>query len=301
MKESERSSAYSWLINLLRKYKGGLTLREINREWMSNDDLSEGKEIPRATFKRWKNEILTERKIDIVCVKDNGYRYKIASQMDNGFEDLYDWIMDSVALGRTLEKCSNLRDRILVDQIPSDRYLDSVVTAMKKNLMIELSYNDYTRGTFEEVIVAPYGMKTYHNRWYVLGRRKDGEMKVYGLDRAEAVKITKEKFKFDPTFDVESAFSEYYGVRLDKDVALETVVIRAHGFEKEIYQRQKIHHSQRMVDKGKDYADFELRLRPTFDFVSYLESRGRFVEILQPQWLREELVRVHREAIERNS
>lgn len=167
--------------------------------------------------------------------------------------------------------------------------------------MIEIVYQEYDAAEGKSITIKPYCLKTYHQRWYVLGKLIDGTLNVYGLDRVNKVTKTKESFTIDPDFDAEEFFSEYYGVRLDKDVKVERVVLRARLNERFILEKQPVHHTQNKIGEGENYADFELTLRPTFDFVTYLESQGRFIEVLEPQWLRKELVRVHSEAIARQN
>ena len=44
------------------------------------------------------------------------------------------------------------------------------------------------------------------------------------------------------------------------------------------------------------YVDFELRLRPTADFFTPLLSRGGAIKVMEPQWVADEIARLHREA-----
>lgn len=301
MTDQERLMAYDWLIKLLRKSPHGLTREEISNYWRNNTDLSSGNDLPVATFKRWRHAILDIYKIDIRCEEKSGYRYVIGNRDDVGRDMVHKWMMRSVAIGRTLSDSQQIYDRILIEPTPSDLFLDVVISAMNKSVCVVIDYQEYDETKAQLVRLEPYCLKTYHHRWYLLGKKTDGTMQVYGLDRVNSVAMTKESFRFDPTFDAEYYFSEYYGVRLDNDVPLERVVIRAHHNERHIFRRQPIHHSQRLIAECDEYCDYEYRLRPTFDFVSYLESQGRFVEVIKPEWLRKELVRVHTQAIDRNA
>ena len=53
--------------------------------------------------------------------------------------------------------------------------------------------------------------------------------------------------------------------------------------------RYMLHPSQREIYTSDEYADFELHLRPTYDFCMELLKVGAMIEVLEPQSLRHQL------------
>lgn len=51
--------------------------------------------------------------------------------------------------------------------------------------------------------------------------------------------------------------------------------------------------------RHRNAIDIELYLKPTMDFSGKLLSRGSWIEVLEPQWLREDVVKRYKEAISR--
>jgi len=47
-----------------------------------------------------------------------------------------------------------------------------------------------------------------------------------------------------------------------------------------------LHLSQKELCSCNEYADFELTLRPTYDFIMELQSYGTMIEVMEPQSLR---------------
>ena len=109
-------------------------------------------------------------------------------------------------------------------------------------------------------------------------------------DSGEAMEIR--RLFFDPA----GWFKNCYGIVRDKDVPVETIIIRAFGQEANYLRDLPFHHSQKEIAIEDGYSDFELTLSPTADFLTPLMSRGSAIKILQPQWLADEIKRLHLEA-----
>ena len=60
-----------------------------------------------------------------------------------------------------------------------------------------------------------------------------------------------------------------------------------------------IHPSQVQIAEGPDFIDYEVYLRPTSDFKAHCASKGQWLIVLSPQSLADEIVQIHREAIEK--
>lgn len=50
-----------------------------------------------------------------------------------------------------------------------------------------------------------------------------------------------------------------------------------------------LHHSQKLLEDSAEYADFDLFLAPTFDFIMRLLSAGAMIEVISPASLRKTL------------
>ena len=115
----------------------------------------------------------------------------------------------------------------------------------------------------------------------------------------ENVEILDEKFNIDDDFDASDYFSECFGIVVGDGTKAEKIVLRAYGTEANYVRDLPLHHSQCEIDSTDEYADFELFMRPTSDFKAHLLSRGQWAVVLEPQWLADEIVKWHRDAIEK--
>ena len=170
------------------------------------------------------------------------------------------------------------------------------VEAMRRSVCIKIRYRRYGRTEDSELTVEPYCIKLFRRRWYLLSHTGKGYM-VLSFDRITDITLTDEPFTVDPDFDADSFFSEYYGVMVDARIPLTRIVLRAYGNERYALRDLPLHHSQRLLEEGDEYVDFELFLRPTTDFLAHILSRGRWVEVIFPDAIAQQISDMHRDAI----
>lgn len=278
---------YIWLIDTIRR-AGKISLEEISGRWERNKDLSDYKPLSRATFNRWKDAIFSQFGIIISCQRAGGYLYYIENPEDIDEDELKKWMLDSFAVSNLISENLSLKDRILVTQIPSARnHLATLLEAMKENRVVTITYCGFNKSQSHSFPVEPYCVKLFDNRWYVLAHNvRFDDCRIYGLDRIERLEVTDETFKLPEDFSASEYFSDYFGIVIDKDIRPQRIVIRAYDEHIPYMKSLPLHRSQRLLEENDGYADFELFLAPTYDFVMGLLHVGTMIEVMSPASLR---------------
>ena len=223
---------YIWVINALyRAGSHGLSLKELSDKWERDESISYGEPLPRQTFNRWKDNILMSLGVNIDCRLKGGYRYYISNPESLANGELSRWLLDTYSTANTLSQNTSLKDRILVEEIPSSRhFLTDIVDAMKGNNVIMATYRNFHYKNSYTFPIAPYCLKMFQKRWYVLALSiNEDRLRIYGLDRFENIEITKDHFKFPCDFNAKDYFSSFFGVVIDEDIPLQRIVVRAFG------------------------------------------------------------------------
>lgn len=281
---------YIWVVNALyKKGERGLSLKELNDKWRHDENISNGEPLPRQTFDRWKGNILMTFGVDIECRLKGGYRYYISNPECLSERGLSRWLLDTYSTANTLSQSTQLKDRILVEEIPSNRnFLTNIIEAMKNNHVVMLTYKSFIHGKQYSFSAEPYCIKMFQKRWYLLARNlDDGSMRIYGLDRLESMEETSEHFSMPKDFDAKSYFSTFYGIVTDEKVPIQRIVVRAKKQHQHYLRSLPLHPTQKEIFTCGEYADFELTLRPTYDFIMELLHVGNMIEVLEPESLRQ--------------
>ncbi len=101
--------------------------------------------MSRATFNRHRQEILEIFGIDIDCDRSEGNRYYIAGDEDFDCDSIQEWMLSTLSVGSLLLQSLSLKDRILLEHIPSaNETLKQILQAMKKNVKIVVEHKNNT-------------------------------------------------------------------------------------------------------------------------------------------------------------
>lgn len=289
---------YIWLVNTIhRAHK--ISFGDINRKWLETE-MSEGISMARSTFNRHKDAIQDMFGIYIECDKKDGFKYYIGNEEVLDEDTIQNWMLSTLSVNNILSESRAVHDRILLESIPSDGdALHSFIDAMKRNVRIRVRYRRYGVDTESDMILDPYCVKLFGRRWYALVKfPAASRLFTLAFDRMLLLEATEEKFEFDKDFIPLQHFQECYGIVHDENVPMERIVIRAIGRESFYMRDLPLHHSQKEITSNEEYTDFELFIRPTPDFFSPLLARGAAIKVIKPQWIADELKRLHQEAVE---
>lgn len=275
---------YIWLVNTIRRARR-ISLAELNDKWVETD-MSGGVEMARTTFNRHKDAIQDIFGIYIECNRKDGYRYSIGNPKVLEDDTVQNWMLSTLSLSNVVSESLSLKDRIMAERVSvDDKLLEQLIKAMKTGHRVNIRYRQYGSPQSYWTGADPYCLKLFHQKWYLLGRLFDDKYMMFCLNMIEEVKTQQHAFKMDKDFHAADFFEPYFGVVIDEDMPTEHIAIRAYGDERYELNDVPMHKSQNVKTwyDDEDYADIEVKLKPTPDFIDYLLSKKGRLEVLRPQ------------------
>ncbi len=284
---------YVWLVDVIYR-TGKITFEEINDLWSRSILNEDGEDIPLRTFHNHRKAIEQMFDINIECEKRNGYKYYIENAEDMEQGGVRSWLLNTFAVNNLINESHKLKQRILFEKIPSGQmYLTPIIEAMRDNLSIELTYQNFWRDSPNTFEIYPYCIKVFRQRWYVIGYSPSKErILIYALDRIKQVYITNNTFQLPKDFDGESFFADCFGIIAGDGAKAERVLIKVYKNQDSYIKALPLHHSQKEEEQATDYTIFSYYIIPTFDFRQELLSHGAEVEVLSPEWFRNEIAEI---------
>ena len=284
-------SKYVWVIETIYRHKK-LSFKELNELWLQ-DDISRGVELPKRTFDNWKDEIWDTFGICILNERRGRYRYYIENEEDIANGAVTSWLYSTISVVKTLSNSRDIKERILLENIPSGQeFLQMIIDAMKANLQLNITYRSYWSDEECCFDVKPYCVKLFRQRWYMVAKSthayyNDKPPMIYSLDRILQLTVKQETFEMPKDWNSKEFFEGCFGVCRSLDI--EVVKLKVSALQANYIRDLKLHDTQEEVEHNDKYSIFTYRLRPEYDFQQELLRHGEDVEVLEPQWLREEI------------
>lgn len=325
---------YLWLVDTIYS-AGSITRDEIDRRWVHSayNDAHES-QYGERNFHRHREAIFEIFGIDIVCnhttkryyienlgdLRQTGLREQASdagetlcqssSPLQNcksfvggpSYSSIRAWLIDTFAINNMVNLAGNMKDRILFEPIPEgSRYLSSIVSAMKEEKRILLTYQRFNSPEPHSFLLDPYCLKVFKQRWYLIGKSEDHpeehEPRVYALDRVKDIAVTDKEFKIPRNFKASRFFEGYFGVdrRIQEPAR---ILIKMNAKDAPYLRTLPIHGSQFELEKTEEFSIFGFYVAPTYDFIQELRKHGANLEVLEPEELREKFREEHEKALE---
>ena len=269
-----------WLIATIRQNER-LTLKALQEKWAAD---KMGDVLYRSSFNRYRDKIFELFGLVMEC--DEKYRYYFANPCELADHSIESWLLSTMTVNVALADSQTVKDRIVLESVPEgEQYLPDIIRAIRTNRRLRMGYLKFGAEGYVKV-VCPFVLKLFGQRWYLLARTDDDQMRVYALDRMTMLELTDDVFAMPADFSPQAYFSEYFGVLTDGGTPLEHVVVRAYGKTANYLRTLPLHHSQQEIATTEDYTDFTLDVRPTPDFIGELLKYDQGLEVLNPANLR---------------
>ena len=283
---------YVWLVDTIYKAKR-ISFDEINLRWLDND-MSEGKPLALRTFHKWR--IAIEEMFGLIIENEQGgkYRYYIqnADELKNG--SMRSWLFNTMTVSNLMMDNVSIKDKVLFEEIPDgEQYLPTILEALKKNVVLGMTYKSFSRDEENTFEVEPLCLKAFKQRWYLVARSPYYDMiMIYALDRVHWLELKDKNFKYPKDFIPEEFFNDCFGIIADQKIDAETVKIKVSAGQANYLRTLTLHQSQQEIERTDEYSIFTVYLRPTFDFRQEILSQGSDIEVLSPKWFRDEVAEI---------
>lgn len=189
----------------------------------------------------------------------------------------------------------NLIDFEHNDRLKGIENLSSLIDATINHQPLEITYQSY-KGRAQTSVLHPYFMKEYNGRWFLFGYNEAYQrISNYALDRIKAYHSKDVPFFRNTSTNFEDCFKDIIGVTIpDAGVSTETVVLRFSPERFPYVLSKPIHQSQVVTNPAEH--EIAITVKPTRELRQQIFSFIPDVEVVSPQWLRDEI----REKIKEN-
>ena len=161
--------------------------------------------------------------------------------------------------------------------------------AIRKKTTVELRYQSFKMQEPQTLIVHPYYLKQYNNRWFLFCCNGDHtNLSNYPLDRILSVKLAHVPYR-ETRIDFDEYFSDMIGVSRKDGQQSEVVILRYPKDQYKYVATKPWHGSQKVLEENKDYVIVQLDVILNYELEQQILSFGDYVEVIAPKSLREKV------------
>lgn len=268
---------------------------------LEQDDSSEKIKFSIRTFQREIKEIESLFNVEIKC--NNEGQYYIA---ENNMRKEVERFAQNFLFINFQKYFENFEHHIVFDHssFKGIEYLSDIQYAIKNHNCLLLKYEkfDLKNHNIQNRNIAPYGLKEYRGRWYLLGKDIDiNEFRTFGLDRVKELSITNQRHILPLDFNINEYFKETIGVTIDKNKPVELIELKTNKFLGNYIKNLPIHHTQKIVDETDDSVVFRFKLQINNEFINELMLYSDDITVIRPLVLRNKLVQRAQQIIENHN
>lgn len=165
-------------------------------------------------------------------------------------------------------------------------FMDLLLDCCKVGIPISFVHYSYKNEVFKPVVLHPYVVREFENRWYVFGYSETHNAnRSFGLDRIyEPIKLDLH-YKKGNTKQILSFLNDMYGVFPLTTEEPIPVVLRADRLTTKFLSAYPIHISQVVEKYDFGSSEITLTLIPTMELIQFVRSYGQSLKVVEPKWL----------------
>lgn len=177
-------------------------------------------------------------------------------------------------------------------QLKGIEFLSELIDSAVNHTPLKIIYKTFS-GIEKTRIVHPYHLKQYNNRWFLFGLQESDKHENFitnmALDRIVSFSRPS-NIAFIPNNDIDfsTRFKDVVGVTIPDDHPdVEEVILKFDPARFPYIVSKPIHSSQKIVNE-EEYT-LSLNVRPNKELEAQIFSFGHQVEVIKPEWLRQQI------------
>ncbi len=176
------------------------------------------------------------------------------------------------------------------------QFLIPLIRFIRNKKVIRVYYQPFYEDKPYFIIVHPYLLKEYRNRWYLIGLNDTKkELRTYGLDRIWEVEELNQEY-IPKKFNAKDYFRNIVGI-ISPVGEPPGIRIEVQRHQAQYLITQPLHESQFIESEDEEKLIFGYKVHPTYEFKAMILAMGSDVKVLSPESFKKEVLRELNDAI----
>lgn len=203
----------------------------------------------------------------------------------------FEWVNELVP--KLKQGLSSEETAVTIMEFDSNQYLKGIENlgplhnAIYYKKVLSIGYQPFDHAEPSEVIIHPYFLKQYNNRWFLFGFNPEKDKYDWNLaiDRIVAIKEIRGQYQKNTTVDWREYFEDIIGVTKPHDAGIEHVILHFTGKTGNYIETKPLHGSQKAKWIDENTLEVRLDLIINYELERLILSYADSVIVLKPQRL----------------
>lgn len=187
--------------------------------------------------------------------------------------------------------------------LKNSNLLGALFEVISNKNVILLKYHTFTDKSKKDIILHPFLLKQYNNRWFLLGAADyDKAILSFALDRIDDFEVKPQTKYYECSINIEEQFDDIVGVTIPKERKLDNIVLWSSEQSFNYIITKPIHGSQKVINNKEEEHFYRekyilpenghlIKLKCIINYELKRELLSFFDEliVLEPETLRNEL------------
>jgi predicted DNA-binding transcriptional regulator YafY len=179
-------------------------------------------------------------------------------------------------------------------------FFTDLFNAIQNQTALQVTYKSFKEQEARNFIFHPWHLKQFNNRWFVFGWNDvEQTLSNLAIDRIITAEHNATPYKENKDINFDEYFDDVLGVTVDPNMSVEKVLLTINKDLWPYIESKPIYGWQKIKEKTEDSVTIELNIQINYELRSLLFSFMDGVEVLEPQWLREEFKEKFRRVLEK--
>ncbi len=204
----------------------------------------------------------------------------------------FEWIEEmQIRLENTFKLKGNIQSSVGFEQNPFLKGLNhftGIFNAIQDERTLKVTYQGYKQDKPSKVILHPWYLKQYNNRWFLFGLNEDYQtITNFALDRIIEIEESKIKYRKNEEINFDEYFDDVIGVTVKIDSPVEKLLIKLSNEIWPYIESKPLHGSQKIKNRNETEILIELSVQINHELMALLFSYMDAIEVIEPESLRE--------------
>jgi len=171
-------------------------------------------------------------------------------------------------------------------------FIEPIFNAISNSRVLEIEYQDFKNPLSYKIILHPYVLKQYNNRWFVFGLNEDNNISSWNmaLDRIQSInEIDTDYIATDIDWD-DDYFYDIIGVTRINDTEIQNIILQFASELAPYIQTKPIHPTQsrpKFLESGE--MVISIKVIPNYELERLILSYGEKVKVVSPDSIRDKI------------